>query len=133
MDAMAVQMTEQQLNQLITALTGGGWGTQAAGAAAVVGPMQPCHLGKNKIKRYKRLEDWIQDAEKKMKFLKMTSNTEQIGFVRSCYRAELTDFWTNEARIRFDDIQADVARGEEAQRAGMLGLVFFFNFAIVLE
>ena len=114
---MAVQMTEQQLNQLITALTGGGGGAQAAGAAAVVGPMQPCHLGKDKIKRYKRWEDWIQDAENKMKFLKMTSNTEQIGFVRSCAGAELTDFWTKEARIRFDDIQADAARGVEAQLA----------------
>ena len=120
MDAMAVQMTEQQLNALIAALTGsggGGGGAQASGAAAVVGPMQPSHLGKDKIKRYKRLEDWIQDAGIKMKFLKLTEDPEQIRFIRSCAGAELTDFLTKESRIRFEDIQADGARVVEAQTA----------------
>ena len=89
METMAMQMTDLQLHQLITALTGGGRGGQAAGAAKVVGPMQPCHLGKENIKRYKRWGDWIQDAENKMTFNKLNTNKQHIGFIRSCVGEEL--------------------------------------------
>ena len=54
---MAVAMTDQQLQQLITALTWAGGGAQVAGVAAVVGQMPPCLLGKDHIKRYKRWTD----------------------------------------------------------------------------
>ena len=97
-------MTNQQLQQLIAALQpqpGAGGGVQAAGAAAVVGPMQPCQLGKDKIRRYKRWNDWIQDAENKMTFLNLNTNDQKIGFFRSCAGPELSDFWLKEARIRF--------------------------------
>ena len=46
-------MTDAQLAQLIAAVrTQGdvGAGAQSAGAAAVVGPMRPCPLGKDKLK-----------------------------------------------------------------------------------
>jgi len=43
---MAVQMTEEQLQQLITALTARGGGIKAVRAAAVVGPW----LGKGKLR-----------------------------------------------------------------------------------
>ena len=46
-------MTDEQLAQLIAAVrTQGdaGVGAQSAGAAAVVGPMRPCPLGKDKLK-----------------------------------------------------------------------------------
>ena len=46
---MAVQMTEAQFQQLLAMIGGqkGGDGAgQAAGAAAVVGPMQHCQLGR---------------------------------------------------------------------------------------
>ena len=57
---MTVEMTEAQLDRLIAAVRGGG-GRRAAGAAAVVGPMGPCGLGKNKLKRPKRWSDWKKD------------------------------------------------------------------------
>ena len=109
METMAMQMTDLQLHQLITVLTGGSGGVQAAGAAAVVGPMHPCHLGNDNIKRYNRWGDWIQDAGNKMTFLKLTTNKQHIGFIRSCAEAELSGFWTKEARIRLVDIASDVA------------------------
>ena len=111
---MAVQMTNEQLQQLIAgvmgqAVQGGGAvaGGQAAGAAAVVGQMAPCQLGRNKMKRYKRWNDWILDAENKMGFLSITNETEKIGFLCTCAGAELTDFWTKEARVRFTAMAAD--------------------------
>ena len=80
----------------------------------MVGPMQYCQLGKEKIRRYKRWGDWIQDAENKMKFLQITTDQAKISFIRSCSGAELTEFWTKEARIRFKAIAADPARAVEA-------------------
>ena len=49
-----------------------------------------------------------------MKFSSITTDLEQI---RSCARAELTNFWTKEARIRFTDIAADAASGVVAEVA----------------
>ena len=65
---MTVDMTDIQFERLITMLQGGGGGG-AAGAAAVVGPMGPCSLGKDKLKRPKKWSDWKKDAENKMRFL----------------------------------------------------------------
>ena len=77
-------MTAEQFQQLLATIGGnvGGGGGQAAGAAAVMGPMQHCHLGKDKIKRYKRWVNWIQDAENKMTFLRLNTDKEKIGFMQ---------------------------------------------------
>ena len=53
---MAVQMTPEQLEQLIQALRPAA-PTAGAGAAAVVGRLGPCELGRDKLKRYKRFID----------------------------------------------------------------------------
>ena len=95
-------MTDAQLAQLIAAVrTQGdtGAGAQSAGAAAVVGPMRPCPLGKDKLKRFKKWDDWIRDAETKMVFLGLTENQQKVNFIRSCAGPELTEFWIKEARI----------------------------------
>ena len=42
---------------------------QTGAAAAVVGSMPPCNLGKDKIKRFKKWSNWLKDAENKMRFL----------------------------------------------------------------
>ena len=52
---MTVEITAAQLERLIAAMRGGG-GEGAARAAAVVGPMGPYRLGKDKLKRPMR---WI--------------------------------------------------------------------------
>ena len=78
---MAVVMTDQQLQQLITALTGVGGGAQVTGAAAVVGQMTPCLLGNGCFKRYKRWIDWIMDAENKMRFMGVTTNDQKVDLV----------------------------------------------------
>ena len=46
---MAGTMTDGQLEWLLRAVHGGGG--LVAGTAAVVGPMWPCDLGKDKLKR----------------------------------------------------------------------------------
>ena len=87
-----VEMTDAQLQRLIVAVRGGGIGG-AAGAATVVGPMGPCGLGKDKLKRPKRWSHWRKDAENKMRFLGIEESSQKLYFGRSCAGAELTDFW----------------------------------------
>ena len=115
-------MTDDQLQTLIAALQQtppqmDGGPKMAAGAAAVVGQMPPCHLGKNKIKRFKKWKDWISDAENKMAFLEMDTDKQKINFIRSCGGPELIEFWEKEAHIRFKDVLADLNRGTPAQPA----------------
>ena len=96
---MTVEMTDIQFERLIAMLQGGGGGG-AAGAAALVGPMGPCLLGKDKLKRPKKWSDWKKDAENKMRF------------IRSCTGAELTEIWEKEVRARFEAKVEEVERVE---------------------
>ena len=108
-------MTDVQLQALIAALRGPeapAAGVPAPahampGTAAVVGTMAPCNLGRNKLKRFKKWNDWIRDAENKMRFLGLTSNAQKISFIRSCAGPDLTEFWEKEARLRFEEIPAE--------------------------
>ena len=100
-----VQMTQEQFNQLI-ALIGTAGGGAAAGAAAVIGQMAPCELGKDKLKRIRRYNDWIRDTEAKMKALNIVTNEARLNFIRSCAGQELTEFWEKEVRIRMEDTPA---------------------------
>ena len=99
-------MTNDQLQQLITALTGAAGG-RAAGAAAVMGQLTPCQLGKDRIKRIKKFEDWIRDAEAKIKVLKLNTDQEKIDFIKSCAGHELIEFWAKEVRVRFESVPGD--------------------------
>ena len=78
---MAVAMTADQFETLIATLWGGGSGGAAGtvGAAAVVGPMGPCALGKDKLKRPKKWTDWYKDAENKMRFLGITDSAQKMN------------------------------------------------------
>ena len=62
--------------------------------------------GRIRLRDIKDGEDWIQEADTKIKFLNMTTDSSW-----SCAGAELTDLWTKEARIRFTNIAAGTTRG----------------------
>ena len=101
---MAVEMTADQFARLIATLRGGGGGgaAGAAGAAVVIGPMGPCVLGKDKLKRLKKWTDWHKDAENKMTFLGITDSGQKMNFLRSCAGAKLTEFWEKEVSVVFE-------------------------------
>ena len=106
--ATPITLSEDQFRQLLAAAKAGpveppvGAG-MATGAAALVGEMPRCSLGKDKLKRYKRWKEWLNDAENKMRFLKIANDKEKIDFLRSCGGPELTEFWNKEARITFEE------------------------------
>jgi hypothetical protein len=113
---MGVNMTQQQLEQLITALRGPNpAGAAGLGAAAMVGRLGPCELGRDKLKRYKKFLDWVGEAESKMRLLGLTTDQEKNSFVQSSAGPELTQFWEKEVRIRW------VATVDPAQAAHTYG------------
>ena len=104
---MALAMTPDQLQTLIRGIQAGGGGGAAGAAgpmaaAAVVGPMGPCILGKDKLKRPKRWADWHRDAENKMRFSGITDSAQKLNFLRSCAGAELTELWEKEVRVVYE-------------------------------
>ena len=99
---MMVEMTDVQLESLVMAVRGRGGGG-AAGAAAVVGPMGPCDLGKDKLKRPKRWSDLRRDAENNMRFLKIEEDEQKLDFIRSWTGAELMEFWEKEVRAKVEE------------------------------
>ena len=105
-------MTQEQFTQLLATLQArppDAAPTVAAGAAAMAGQIPPCHLGRNKVKRYKKWADWLRDAEAKMGFLKIAADTDKLDFLRSCAGKELTEFWVKEARIRYENVDGGAA------------------------
>ena len=104
---MTVEMTDAQLERLLMVVRG--QGGRAAGAAAVVGPIGPCSLGKDKLKRPKRWSDWKKDADNKMRFLRIEESEQKLNFIRSCAGAEITEFWDKEVRVRFEETEEEGA------------------------
>ena len=98
---MAVTMTADQYQTLIDTLRGGGDGGAAgtAGAATREGPMEPCALGKDKLKRPKRWTNWHREAENKMRLMGITDNDQRMNYLRRCAGAELTEIWEKEERM----------------------------------
>ena len=92
--AMATAMMQVQ-NNTTAAPTAG------AGAAAIVGRLGPCELGRDKLRRYKRFMDWIGEAESKMRLLGITTSQQKASFVQSSGGTALSTFWEKEARIRW--------------------------------
>ena len=118
--ANPIQLTDDQFRQLLQAATarpveppnqGYGGAGMVAGAAALVGEMPRCPLGKDKLKRFKRWKEWLADAENKMAFLNITQDRAKLSFLRSCAGSELTEFWEKEARIRMTPVEGNEALG----------------------
>ena len=114
---MAVALMPEQLQELIRAvMAGGGEGAEGAAnptvAAAMVGPMGPCTLGKEKLKRPKRWADWHREAENKMRFGGITDSGQKLSFLRSCAGAELTELWEKEVRVVYEATGVGATREE---------------------
>ena len=84
-----MNITNEQLHDLIRGVIAGaaGGAAGAAGsisAASLVGPMGPCILGRDKLKRPKKWADWLREAENKMRFGGITEDDRKWDFLRSC-------------------------------------------------
>ena len=109
----AVQLTDEQLTTLITRLVGAAGGT-SEGSASAVGPMEPCNLGIDKVKRLKNFQDWCKEAEAKITYMGITEDTRKVALLKSWAGRTLLNFWEKEARIQFETIPRIEAAGDQA-------------------
>ena len=108
----AVQLTDEQLTTLITRLVGAAGGTSEGSAS---GPMEPCNLGIDKVKRLKNFQDWCKEAEAKITYMGITEDTRKVALLKSWAGRTLLNFWEKEARIQFVTIpRIEAAGGQEA-------------------
>ena len=49
-----------------------------------VGQLGPCHLVRDKMKRYKKWGDWLKEAKSEMAILAITANSQKVACIRSC-------------------------------------------------
>ena len=95
---MAVQLTNDQFEQMLTRLMGarqeGAVGQAQGGGgesnATVIGPMQPCILGVDKTRRLKTFEAWLRECQVNMDFMNITNEGRKIALIRSWAGPDLT-------------------------------------------
>ena len=109
---MAVQLTDVQLTTLINRLVGAAGGA-SQGAASAVGPMEPCNLGIDKVKRLKNFQDWCTEAEAKITYMGINEDTKKVALLKSWAGRILLNFWEKEARIHLEKIPGIPAAGEQ--------------------
>ena len=102
-----MNITNEQLQDLIRGVIAwaAGGAAGAAGsisAALLVGPMGPCILGRDKLKRPKKCADWLRESENKMRFGGITEGGRKWDFLRSCAGAELMELWDKEVRVVYE-------------------------------
>ena len=54
-----------------------------------------------------KFEDWIRDAEAKIKVLNLNSEEEKKDFIKSCVGHGLLEFWMKEVRVRIKTVLRD--------------------------
>ena len=110
---MAIQISADQLEELVTRILGaaGGAAAQPQGSALAVGPMGACVLGIDKMKRPKVFQDWVKEAQAKVDYMGITDNKQKVALLKSWAGRELLNFWEKEARIQFTAIPAVPAAG----------------------
>ena len=77
-----MNINDEQIQNLIRGMMAGAVGGSIS-AASLVGPMGPCILGRDKLKRPKKWADWLREAENKMRFGGITENDRKWDFLRS--------------------------------------------------
>jgi hypothetical protein len=119
-----IVMTAEQFGQLMERLDQGQQPNQqqqpqhhGVGAAAAVGQLTTCALGRDKMKRYKKWSDWHKEAKNKMAFIGITEEAQKVAYLKSCAGAELLTFWEKEARVRLEAILANEEQNIAAQNA----------------
>ena len=91
---MAIQMTADQLETLVTRILGAAGGAaQPQGSALAVGPMGACVLGIDKVKRPKVFQDWVKEAQAKIDYMGITDNKQKVALLKSWAGRELLNFW----------------------------------------
>ena len=115
-------MTEEQLQNLIRALQPQqpqAPPQQQQKSAAALGQMKQLDLGPDKMRKLKKFNEWLEEAENRMKYLGSNTNDEKISLLRAWGGPDLVSFMKLHAKVKFyipaTDTEAEIAGDTYAQ------------------
>ena len=110
---MAVQMTNDQLQTLIAAIQPGNQfrdileairRPQHQKSAAALGHMRPLELGQDKMRKLRNFNEWLEEAENRMRYINAETDEEKISLLRAWGNTELVSFMKLHAKVNFETI-----------------------------
>lgn len=109
---MAIQMTNDQFQQLLATIQAPQQAHPPHKSAAALGHMQPLDMGPDKMRKLKRFTEWLEDAENRMNYIGATTDEEKISLLRAWGGMELVNFMKLHAKVVFETIPAAGAAAE---------------------
>ena len=95
---MAIQMTNDQFQQLMTTLRGPQQ-PQRQKSAAALGHMQQLDMGPDKMRKLKKFNEWLEEAENRMTYIDAETDAEKISLLRSWGGPDLLNFMKMHAKV----------------------------------
>ena len=98
-------MSQDQLQTLIAALQNQqpqAIRPQQQKSAAALGHMRSLDLGPDKMQKLKLFNQWLEEAENRMKYLGSTTNEEKISLLRAWGGPELVSFMKLHAKVKLE-------------------------------
>ena len=112
---MGVQMTDEQFQQLLASLQT----PQQHKSAAALGHMRQLDMGPDKMRRLKKFNEWLEEAENRMTYIGINTDEERISLLRSWGGQDLVNFMKLHAKVLFEPIpvpgEADTPKDTYAQ------------------
>ena len=104
---MAVQMTEQQFEQLLARIQAPQQQPQQQQrSAAALGHMKQLDMGTDKMRRLRKFNEWLEEAENRMRYIGVNTDNERISLLRSWGGQDLVNFMKIHAKVLFEAIPA---------------------------
>ena len=112
---MAVQMTNEQLQQLIAAIQPQQPQRQQK-SAAVLGHIKTLDLGCEKMRKLKKFNEWLEEAENRMVYIGANTDEEKVTLLRSWGGTDFVNFMKLNAKVLFEPTRAVLEpEGEEQE------------------
>ena len=112
-------MSEEQFRQLLASLQTPQQQPQQHKSAAALGHMRQLDMGPDKMRRLKKFNEWLEEAENRMTYIGINTDEERISLLRSWGGQDLVNFMKLHAKVLFEPIpvpgEADTPKDTYAQ------------------
>lgn len=97
----APAMDQNQILQIANAIR-----PQQQKSAAALGHMSPLDMGPDKMQKLKRFNEWLEEAENRMRYLAANTNDEKISLLRAWGGTDLVSFMKLHAKVKLETTPA---------------------------
>ena len=115
---MAVQMTNEQFQALLATLQNQQQPAppQQHKSASALGHMPQLDMGVDKMRKLKKFNEWLEEAENRMTYIGANTDEERISLLRSWGGQQLVNFMKLHAKVAFEPIPAVGDEEEETPK-----------------